>query len=201
MADTGDMAAVPRHPSHRSLLVCAVLLWLGGPAMADATDDRRALAMLRVVAYDNNLVKRAGDTVTVIILYPASEAGAADSGRWTTAFSNASKLKINGKTVVVGAIRFENARNLDRSLRDRRTAALLVCPGLTAKIPEVVALTRAHKVLSITTVESEVANGLSVGLVPGKTRDELVVNVTAATAEGVKFDAGLLQLARTVGSP
>lgn len=195
-------ADVPRRPSHRSLLVCAItLLWLGGPAMADATDDRRALAMLRVVAYDNNLIKRAGDTVTVIILYPASEAGAADSSRWTTAFSNASKLKINGKTVVVGAIRFENARNLDRNLRDRRVAALLVCPGLTAKVPEVAALTRAHKVLSITTVEAEVASGLSVGLVPGKTRDELVVNVTAATAEGVKFDAGLLQLARTVGSP
>jgi len=37
--------------------------------------------------------------------------------------------------------------------------------------------------------------------VPGKQRDEIVVNLAAARAEGVKFDAGLLQLAREVKGP
>jgi hypothetical protein len=53
-------------------------------------------------------------------------------------------------------------------------------------------------VLSFTTRAGEVEQGLAVGIVPGKEHDEIVVNMTAAAAEGVKFDAGLLQLARTV---
>jgi len=59
-------------------------------------------------------------------------------------------------------------------------------------------VTRANKVLSFSTREREVVKGLAVGIVPGQTRDEIVVNVRAATAEGAKFDAGLLQLARSV---
>jgi len=65
-------------------------------------------------------------------------------------------------------------------------------------VPELSAVTRANSVLSFSTRESDVVNGLAVGIIPGTPRDEIVVNVEAAAAEGVKFDAGLLQLARKV---
>ncbi len=80
---------------------------------------------------------------------------------------------------------------------------MIACDGLSAKLGmgQLAALTRSHDVLSITTREADVVKGLALGVVPGKTRDEIVVNVRAAAAEGVKFDAGLLQLARTVEGP
>jgi hypothetical protein len=181
----------------------ALGLGLASPASADASDDRRALVMLRVLAYDNHLRDRAGDAVGVVIVYPAGDSGAAERARWTSAFANARKLKVDGRPVVVSAHRFESARSLERTLRDLHPVALLACEGLAnaIAIDDLAALTRAHKVLSFSTRERDVARGLAVGIVPGTARDEIVVNQRAATAEGIKFDAGLLQLARTVVAP
>lgn len=185
------------------LVALALALGLVGSARADASDDRRALVMLRVLAYDNHLRERTADEVGVVIVYPPGDAGAAERARWTSAFANARKLKVDGRPVVVTAHRFENARTLDRALRDLHAVALIACDGLTRAITvdDLAALTRAHRVLSFSTREREVVKGLAVGIVPGTTRDEIVVNQRAATAEGVKFDAGLLQLARTVEAP
>jgi hypothetical protein len=189
----------------RAILFVAVVVAVGlvGPARADATDDRRALVMLRVLAYDNHLHERAGDEVRIVIVYPAGDRGAAENTRWTAAFANASKLKVDGRSVVVAPHRFESAKLLARALSDQHTAALFACDGLTKAIAvaELTALTRAHQALSFSTRESEVVSGIAIGVVPGAERDELVVNLPAATAEGVKFDAGLLQLARTVETP
>jgi hypothetical protein len=184
-------------------LVAFALAAVPATARADATDDRRALVMLRVLAYDKHLGARAGGDIRILIVHPDGDTGAAERARWTSAFTNARKLKVDGRSVVVSAHRFESATTLDRALATE-TAAVIVCDGLTAKLPvdQLAAVTRARHALSFTTREADVAKGLAVGLVPGKERDEIVVNVRAAAAEGVKFGAGLLQLARTVeGSP
>jgi len=154
--------------------------------------------MLRVLAYDKQLAQRIGDEVRVIVAYPADEAGAAEGMRWATAFAKASKLKVNGRSVVVIAYKFESMEALDRALD--RSAAVVACDGLARRIGTATftRLTRARRVLSISTYEADVASGLSVAVVRGKQRDEIVVNLRAAQAEGVKFDAGLLQLAREV---
>lgn len=176
------------------------MVGLGNAAGADAADDRRALVMLRVLAYDNHLAERAGDEVRIVIVYPAGDGGAAERARWTAAFASARKLKLDGRPVVVSAHKFETASALGDALRDVHAVALVACEGLARAIAigDLAAVTRANKVLSFSTREREVVKGLAVGIVPGQSRDEIVVNVRAATAEGVKFDAGLLQLARSV---
>jgi hypothetical protein len=190
-----------------ALAAFALMVGLGNAASADAADDRRALVMLRVLAYDNHLAERAGDEVRIVIVYPPGDAGAAERARWVAAFASARKLKLDGRPVVVSAHRFESASALGSALHDLRAVALLACDGLARAIPvgDLAAVTRANKVLSFSTREREVVKGLAVGIVPGSSRDEIVVNVRAvvvnvraAAAEGVKFDAGLLQLARSV---
>jgi hypothetical protein len=182
------------------LAALSIGLALARSARADVSDDRRALIMLRVLAYDNHLGERAGDNVGIVIVYPAGDGGAAEGARWASAFASARKLKVDGRSVVVTAHKFESASALDRALGDLHVVGLVACDGLARVIPveEIAALTRAHKVLSFSTREREVVKGLAVGIVPGAARDEIVVNLRAAAAEGVKFDAGLLQLARTV---
>jgi hypothetical protein len=192
--------ALRSHVARATLATLAILFGLTGTVRADTSDDRRALIMLRVLAYDHHLRERAGDEVGVVIVYPAGDTGAAERARWTSAFASARKLKVEGRPVVVTAHKFESASALDRALRDSHAAGLVACDGLTKALPidDLAALTRSHKVLSFSTREREIVSGLAVGVVPGTARDEIVVNLRAATAEGVKFDAGLLQLARTV---
>jgi YfiR/HmsC-like len=186
----------------RTLTLAALLVAVGrvASARADVSDDRRALVMLRVLAYDNHLEQRIGDEVRVVIVYPTGDDGADEGKRWTQAFANIRKLKVGGRPVVVTAHKFETAKLLGRALHDLRAAALVSCDGLgrSIAVPDLAAVTRANRVLSFSTRESDVVKGLAVGIIPGTARDEIVVNVDAAAAEGVKFDAGLLQLARKV---
>jgi hypothetical protein len=174
----------------------------GGPARAEPTDDRRALVALRVLAYDKHLGDRVGDdSLRIMIAYPKGDDS--EAARWRAAFGKISKLKVDGRAVVIAGQEIDKADQLGRSVAALRPAALIVCNGLTSKLaPEDVAkVTRANHVLSFTTRAGEVERGLTVGIVPGQEHDEIVVNLPAAAAEGVKFDAGLLQLARTVRGP
>jgi len=185
----------------RGLALGLLLLLVGHPAIADVIDDRRALVALRVLAYDKRLGERTADVVRIVIVYPKGDES--DASRWRAAFAKTMKLKVDGRSVVIAEHELDTAIGLDRALRDLKPAAIVACEGIARKvaIEDVARLTRSNHVLSFTTREPEVVRGIAVGIVPGKERDEIVVNLKAATAEGVKFDAGLLQLARTVGSP
>jgi len=169
--------------------------------MADVIDDRRALVALRVLAYDKRLGERAADVVRIVIVYPKGDDS--EAARWRASFAKTTKLKVDGRSVVIAEHELDGAAGLERAFRDLKPAAIVACDGISRKlaIEDLARLTRANHVLSFTTREVEVVKGIAVGIVPGKERDEIVVNLKAAAAEGVKFDAGLLQLARTVGSP
>jgi len=186
----------------KSAIASVLVIALAAASVAaDTNDDRRALVMLRVLAYDKQLSQRVGDDVRVVVAYTADDAGIAERTRWITAFAKASKITVNGRPVIVVPHRVDSADELARALD--HSAALLVCDGLTRalSVTTIATLTRNHRVLSISTREADVVAGLTVALVPGKQRDEIVVNLAAARAEGVKFDAGLLQLAREVKGP
>lgn len=178
-------------------------------AFADPSppSDRRALVMLRVLAYDIYLPQRTHDTVKLLIVHPRAEEGAACAARWLEAFDKVRKVKVAGRAVQVFVHAVGEASDLDRALRELEVTALITCDGLarTLPVPALAKLTRAHKVLSFAMREDDVAAGLSVAIVSGRDpdqrRDEIVVNPRAAAAEGVKFDAGLMQLARTTGEP
>ena len=176
----------------------AVALALPARALGDATDERRALVMLRALAYDKNLPQRAGDEVRIAVGYATGDERAAE--KWIAAFAKVKKLKVDGRAIVVVLVRLDSGDALGKTMAAMRPAALVVCEGATRKISvaQLAKVTRAHKVLSFTTREPEVVGGLAVGVVPGKSRDEIVINARAVAAEGVRFDAGLLALARAV---
>lgn len=190
-----------RAPRARAVVVALLMVLLGRPTYADTSDDRRALVALRVLAYDKHLSERAAEVVRIMVVYPRGDDSEAQ--RWWAALAKTTKIKISGRAVEIVAHALDSADGLDRALRDQKPAAVVACEGVTEKlsIDGLAKLTRAYRTLSFTTREAEVVRGVAVGIVAGKDRDEIVVNLKAAAAEGVKFDAGLLQLARTVTGP
>lgn len=188
-------------------LALAAAAALADGASPPPASDRRALVMLRVLAYDNHLAQRAHDAVKVVIVHPRNEDGTACAARWVEAFDKARRVKVDGRAVQILVHEFGKSSDLDHALTEPDVTALIACEGLTRELPvtELAKLTRAHRVLSFAMREEDVVAGLSVAIVAGrdrdKPRDEIVVNPRAAAAEGVKFDAGLMQLARTAGQP
>jgi hypothetical protein len=189
-----------------ALAIAAAAAFADGSSSPPPT-DRRALVMLRVLAYDNHLNQRAHDAVKFLIVHRRDENDAACAARWVEAFDKARNVKVNGRSVQILVHRYDKSSDLDRALKEPDMTAVVACEGLARELPvaELAKLTRAHKVLSFAMREDDVVAGLSVAIVPGhnpdKPRDEIVVNPRAAAAEGVKFDAGLMQLARTAGAP
>jgi hypothetical protein len=95
------------------------------------------------------------------------------------------------------AIDLGDAKATAKLFAQVKPAAVIVMSDVT-DVESVVAATRGSRTLTITRSEAAVVKGFSVGLIAGRENDEIVINIEASRAEGARFGAGLLQLARLV---
>lgn len=181
-----------------ALLACIALLCAARPAQADDDADRRALVLLRVLSYDRNIVSRAGDRVTILVVY--DEPSTTDErDRWLAALAGVHKITVADRPTAIRTHAFKDAAGLEAEVRASRPAVIVVCSGVDRGLAAIRDVARAHKAMTFTTRESEVEAGFSVGLVAGERRDVIAINLEAARAEGVQFEAGLLKIARRIG--
>jgi hypothetical protein len=179
-------------------LACVALLCAARPAHADDDADRRALVLLRVLSYDRNIASRAGDRVTILVIYD-EPATADERDHWLTALAGVRKITVADRATATRTHAFKDAARLEAEVRDTHPAAIVVCNGVDRGLAAIRDVARAHKVMTFTTREAEVEAGFSVGLVAGEHRDVIAINLDAARAEGVQFEAGLLKIARRIG--
>jgi hypothetical protein len=186
-------------------IVLAIVIGLGGPRAASAEPSaseqiaRKALIVLRVLAYDRALATRApGTEVTVLIVNAPTAAGRADRDRWLSGFALIPNVKAGGRRVRAQVVELDTVTTLDAAIAKLRPALIIVGAGLGNDIAAVQRVTRQRRVLSFSMSERDVRAGLAVGLTATDDGDEIVINLEGARAEGAKFSAGLLELARLV---
>ena len=144
--------------------------------------------MLRVLAYDQNLAKRAGKTVNVAVL-------SADSGceeLRSILVEQVKRVSVGGKRVEVRDIKWADASSLDG------VNAAFVCDDLSASVSSIIAATRKLRILSFVADAAAVKAGVTVGIIKRGSSAGLLINRTAARAEGASFDPALLQLAELI---
>ena len=187
------------------VVVLALVLGLGWPRVAYAEQSesekiaRKVLIVLRVLAYDRSLATRApGNEITVLIVNAPNAAGRADRDRWLSGFALIPNVKAGGRRVRAQTVELDSVTNLDASIAKLRPALVIVGSGLAQNVAAVQRVTRQRKVLSFSMSERDVRAGLAVGLAATEDGDEIVINLEGARAEGAKFSAGLLELARLV---
>lgn len=175
---------------------------LAGHSEAEAMDSaRRVLIAMRVLAYDKALVERnPGPTVTIVILSTSSVESRSERELWQDGFALVPKIKVGGRPVRVVPLDFGSQKAFEAALAKLAPAAVIVGSDLTSELDAVEKVTRGRRVLTISRREDAVRGGLGMALVAGEQRDEIVINLEATRSEGVRFGAGLLQLARIVES-
>ena len=184
------------------ILVLLLALVVPGTARADADDvtearARQVLIVLRVLAYDRALATRApGDRVGVMIVHDSSQAGRADAALWRAAFGLLPKVKVGGRHIRTITTELAGEAAFDTLLEQQRPA-LVIIAGVT-DVAKVRRVTRKHRALSFSANETDVRAGVAFGIVPTEDGHQIVVNREGALAEGAKFGAGLLQLARLI---
>ncbi len=184
----------------RRALLLLVGLGLLAAASARADDipaDKRALIMLRVLAYDRNLAERAGEVITIAVVYRIGDVASEKLAGDLVAAIGAAERSVGGRPVRATAMKF-SVETLERDLGRASATAVYVCPGLSGEVGRIAATTRKGSILSFAQEEESVKQGLSIGLLRRGDRVAIMVNLEAARAESASLAAELLRLAEVV---
>src|SRR5262249_14960120 len=103
---------------------------LASTALADVRPSQQSVLILRILAYDRNLKSRAGNSVTIAVLYKAGDAESESANKSVgTAIEEVSKgANIAGLPVRVIHIPFADANSFEAKAAAEHAAAVYVCP-------------------------------------------------------------------------
>ena len=160
---------------------------------------RFATFLARMLTYDSNLKKRAGEKLTIAVLYdgksPASTAQGTDLG---TALKNLELVRILDLPVETLGIAITDASELDRAVQTAGLDAIVVCDGLEKQTALIRKVSEKGKLITIGTSSSQVRAGLSIAVYLENGRSKILVNLPASRNEGVAFCGELLGLAEVI---
>jgi hypothetical protein len=185
-------------------LLCGLLLvTLAVPARGgeQLSPPSEALLLLRILAYDRQLTKRAADAVTVVLLTrPDDVAGQARREALGLALDQAAlQFTVAGLPVRWVAL-WSTAPDLPARLRQVRASAVLLVGAASGEPAAPCRSTRAAKVLSLAESRAAVDACVSVGLVLRGSKAGVLVNLVAARAEEADLEPALLVVAEVLVS-
>lgn len=172
-----------------------------GPAVAPEVPvpgDLQARLFVKILSYDRLLPERAGKEVVLGILvqreYRASLEAADElvAGIALLPPPSASEPRL-----VPLLIEIEDG-GVGERLDELGVEALYVTPLRALAVADVVAAARRRGVRTLTGVPSYVREGVAIGIGVRGDRPEILINLTAARAEGAELSSRLLGLARVI---
>jgi len=177
------------------------LVLLGGLALGCDSDagemppEKQAVFLARVIAFDGNLKTRAGEAINIGILVKkgdsASESMADSMVKAVTALGT---MTILGLPIQVSRLSFSGREALDRAIKDEGIDTLYVCSGLDADVADIKSASRAHKVMTVASSDSQLRVGISLGVFIVDGKNIIYVNLEASREEGISFGPDFLRL-------
>jgi hypothetical protein len=156
--------------------------------------------LVKILNFDRNLAGRAGGRLVLGVLFQS---------HYRTSANVADQVCPTLQELPVGAlgamelscvtIDLDATSALDSALTRKRVQVLYVSPLRAVPLGDVMAVSRAAGITTLTGVPRYVETGLAIGLDMKGERPEIVINLAASRAEGADLTAHLLKLARVVG--
>ena len=181
-------------------LACAVVgLLATSAAVADevAVPIRLQLELLeRVVRYERGFAS-ASTPVHVLVV---GRNGSAESARTTAQLLAGLRQsrRLGGRPMDVTQVSYTNAAALRSEVRRVDADVLYLGARLDGEIPLIAAALSGTTLITVSAVAADVDRGMVLGFELVSSRPRIVVNLTAARASGLRFNAQFLRLARIV---
>lgn len=185
------------------LLAAAAILLLGG-GIATAEDlavpvETQVPLFLKILTFDRNLPSRAGDDVTIAIVYQRRFRDSLLVREAFVAAIAAHPHAVGNLPVRCVDVDLDETPDLAAALRRVSADVVYVAPLRSVAVTSIARATRALRVLSITGVADYVRGGLAIGIDERRGRPRILVNREAERKEGVALSSQLLKLATLVG--
>jgi 6,7-dimethyl-8-ribityllumazine synthase len=156
--------------------------------------------LVKVLNFDRKLPERAAGRLVVGVLF---------QGRYRTSANVADEVcrslqelpanALGALELSCVAIDLDATSALDSALKRKGVQVLYVSPLRAFPLGDVIAVSRAAQITTLTGVPRYVETGLAIGVDMKGERPEIVINLAASRAEGADLTAHLLKLARVVG--
>lgn len=181
----------------------ALALLLGVPAaraqeMVVPTQLQASL-FAKILTFDRNLKARAGKELRIGVLYQKKVRSSLEAQEeFVQAMCGDPGRRIDGLALTCVAIEWTSAPEVEAALVREDIRVLYVAPLRAVAIEEIVAISRARKITTLTGVPEFVEKGIALGIALRAERPLILVHLVAARAEGADFNSQLLKLARVL---
>ena len=185
-----------RAPALAVALLCTLSpVAFGHMALAQTREvplDRQALVMLRVLAYDRNLPRRAGaeKTLTIAVVRGAAPESTRAAGEMTAALERIARAStVLGLKVRTTELEYPGAEGLDAALKATGAHAVYLTPGLEREAVQAVAeAARRSAMLAFSGTEADLGLGVAVALIRRSARVAIVINRPVVVEAGADLD-------------
>lgn len=163
----------------------------------DLEVGQRVKLLLRALAYDRRLpARQEGGAILVGVAFaPGDAASMGERDAVLGALGALRSTKIAGLALDVAAVPYSGPASIGSALGNRRAAALYVCGGLDSSVGEIAARAAAAGIATMSGSEAMTRSGLAFAAFRDGGSGRMIVNLKAARAQGLDFDAALLKLA------
>lgn len=159
----------------------------------------QASLFAKILTFDRNLKARAGGELKIGVLYQKKVRSSLEAQEeFLRAMCADPGRRIDGLPLNCVAIEWTNARDVEAAVVSKGIRVLYVAPLRAVAIEEIIAISRARKITTLTGVPEFVEKGIALGLALRAERPLILVHLAAARAEGADFNSQLLKLARVV---
>ena len=188
-----------RLATYTATLLSVLLMASSSPVDMAVPIDVQHPLFLKILSYDRKLPARVGSEIVIGIAYQSRyRPSVAARDELARVMETTSVRSVKDIPVRYVAIELSSSKALAQSIKEHGVDVLYVCP-LRAFESEAIALqSRSAGITTLTGMPDYVEAGLAIGVDLKDGRPEILVNLSAAKAEGAELSAKLLKLARIV---
>jgi hypothetical protein len=182
------------------ILVTACLLAVSSSALAGSSvpPALRAAIILRSAGYERAFAERSGEAV-IAIVHQKSGPSAEDGAAMVAVFTKLLKeTKVAGRKGRIVQIVHESSASTAEQLKGQRAELVYFAVGLEGAMANIPAREGSISRILVCGNGAGTVQGCTLGVELDGDRPRVVLNMKEANAAGLRFDPGLLRLARIV---
>ena len=152
----------------------------------------------KILTYDRNLESRVGSEIVFGIIYQSKFRLSKNiKNELVKVIEETNKMKIGDIPFRHILIDFDK-NDLASAILNNKVDILYIAPLRAVSIDTIAAISRTEQIMTLTGVPEYCESGLAVGIEQKGGKPSIIVNLTAALAEGAKFSSQLLRLAKII---